>query len=312
MAFTQTATIPALVRQYWETRFLMRVNPKFVYNQFGQKGRVPKNGGSLVNWTRYYNLTAATTALSEGYNPTAASLSAATLQASCLQYGNVVQISDFIEETGLDNDIVGSAVDILGDNAGNSIDQIVRDILIAGISANAIFASAVVARNSLAVTDVLTVKDIRRAVRKLKRNDAKPFADGKFVGILHPDVTYDLQGDTNWTSIHTYTDAALAGQYNGEAGSIYGVRILETTNAPVLVNSGSASTEVYENVFLGQEAYGVSNFHDLQIIIKKSDNNDTSNPLNMYGTVGWKAGFAAKVLNSNFAQLVESASNSAS
>lgn len=312
MAFTQTATIPALVRQYWETRFLMRVTPQFVYNQFGQKGRVPKNGGSLVNWTRYYNLTAATTALSEGYNPTAASLSAATLQASCLQYGNVVQISDFIEETGLDNDIVGSAVDILADNAADSIDQIVRDVLVAGISANAIFASGVVARNSLAPTDVLTVKDVRRAVRKLKRSDAKTMADGNFIGIIHPDVAYDLQGDTNWVNAHTYTQPGAENLYNGEVGKLYGVRFLETTNAPVLVNSGSANTEVYENIFLGKEAYGVSDFHDLQIIIKKSDNNDTSNPLNMYGTVGWKAGFATKVLNSNFAVMVESGSNSAS
>ena len=37
---------------------------------------------------------------------------------------------------------------------------------------------------------------------------------------------------------------------------------------------------------------------DKYIYVKNPTDSDTSNPLNLYSTIGWRATFAAKVLNS--------------
>ena len=82
----------------------------------------------------------------------------------------------------------------------------------------------------------------------LKKDNAPEYDSGGYVGIIHPDVTYDLQGDSNWVDAHKYVDSGIKAIYNGEVGKLYNVRFLETSNAKIEVNSGSANTEVYRTL----------------------------------------------------------------
>lgn len=246
--------------------------------------------------------TAKITALTEGTDPTPAGLSASLVSATISQYGNFEQVTDILSLTAIDNTIA-AAVDILGKEAALTIDTLIRNVVTAGTSIY--YASGVADRTSLIPTNVATVKDIRYVVKKLKGANAKPMSGkGAFMATIHPDVAYDLEGDTNWMYIVQYTTAGVERIYNGEVGKLYGAKFLETTQTPVLTNSGSAGTEVYQSTFFGEQAFGVS---ELQGLTTYVDNPSPRSALRLYGDVGWKAGFCAKILNDNFMYSLESA-----
>ena len=240
------------------------------------------------------------TALTEGTDPTPSGLSTTLISATIAQYGNFEQVSDILDLTAVDT-LVKEVVDVLAYEAALSIDTVIANTLSAG--GTSLIASGVAARNSLVATDVLTVSDIRKAKRELNSFSAMPHTKGKFVATAHPDVIYDLEGDSNWVNAHIYTEKGIDAVYNGEAGELYGVRFVMTQMAPVLTNSGSANAEVYQTHIMGKDFFGVSKLQNLQTYV---DSPSPRSALRLYSDIGWKASFAVKVLNDSFCQRVES------
>jgi hypothetical protein len=84
---------------------------------------------------------------------------------------------------------------------------------------------------------------------------------------------------------------------------MYGVRFVMSQNAEVLTNSGSAGTEVYQTQIMGKGYFGVSHLQNLETYVDSPSRNLV---LRHASDVGWKAAFAAEVLNDSFAVRVES------
>lgn len=300
MAKTTTATLPQPIATYYDQLFLMRSEENFVYKPLGRKGRIPKHEGKTVVWTRFTNPTAKTTALTEGTDPTPTGLSATTVSATVTQYGNYEQVTDLLELTAIDGTIE-EIMEVLAYEAAKTIDTVVRNVVNAGGLVQ--YASGVASQNSLVSTNVVQVADIRKAVRKLSTMGAKPHSGGDYVAIAHPDVIYDLQGDTNWVNAHTYTEKGISGIFSGETGRMYRTRWIETANQSILTNSGSAGTEVYQTMIIGKDFFGVSDLQDLKTYVHSPS---LLSPLELYSDIGWKASFATAVLNDSFAIRLES------
>lgn len=300
MAVTTSATMPQPVQAYYEKRFLMRAEENFIYEQLGTPGRIPANEGKTVVWNRVTNPTAKSTALTEGTDPTPSGLSATLISATVSQYGNFEQVSDILELSAVDT-LIKETIDVLAYEAALSIDTVVVGALSGG--GTALIASGVVARNSLLPTNTVTVADIRKAKRELNTFAATPHTRDRFVATAHPDVIYDLEGDSNWVNAHIYTDKGLDNVFNGEAGELYGVRFMMTQKAPILTNSGSAGTEVYQTHIMGKDFFGVSKLQNLTTYV---DSPSPRSALRLYSDIGWKAAFAVKVLNDSFCQRLES------
>ena len=66
-------------------------------------------------------------------------------------------------------------------------------------------------------------------MRTLKRNNCKPFSDGFYHAIVHPDTVYDLQSDTMWVDVAKYQDKQKVEK--GELGCIHKVKFYESTSA---------------------------------------------------------------------------------
>jgi len=303
VALTTTVTLSEVLQNYYDKRFLMRAEANFVYKQLGRPGVIPKGEGKTVYWTRYTNL-ASTSALTEGTDPTPAGLSATNITATVAQYGNYEQITDLLSLTSIDNSIA-SALDVLATQAAQTID----DAIIAKVKTGgqALYASGVANRTSISATDVVTVSDLRKAKRELDGFNAHPHTGPYYVAVAHPDVIYDLEGDSTWVNAHIYTEKGIANVYNGEAGMIYGIRFMRTTQAPVLTNSGSANTDVYITHIMGKEWFGVSDLQNLRTYVKSPS---PASALELYSTVGWKCSFACAELNPSFCQRLESAASS--
>ena len=92
------------------------------------------------------------------------------------------------------------------------------------------------ARNQIDSTDTLTVNEIRKAVRTLKKAKARPFADDgrrpHYICICSPDAVYDLQNDSLWQDVSKYSGAENI--YSGEIGRLFGVVFVESTEAKVI------------------------------------------------------------------------------
>ena len=294
---------------YYEKRFLMRAEENFVYEQLGMPGRIPKGEGKTVVWNKITNPTVKDTALTEATDPTPAGMSATLVSATLAQYGNYERVSDLLELTAIDG-TVKEIMDALAYEAAKTIDTVIRDAISTGglaIIATAAYSNSAgftPTRNSINADDTFAVSDLRRAVRQLNRMAAKPHTKDRFVAVAHPDVIFDLQGDTNWVNAHIYTEKGINAVYNGEAGELYGTRFIMTQQAPVLTNSGSAGTEVYLTHVMGKEFFGVSKLQNLATYV---DSPSPRSALRLFSYIGWKASFAVKVLNDSFAARVESA-----
>lgn len=292
------------MKTYYSDYLIDNAIPKLVHDQFGQKHPIPKNGGKTIEFRKYSPLPKLTTPISEGVTPDGQSLNMSTIEATVAQYGGYITLSDVLLLTAIDNNLV-QATKLLGAQAGSTLDTITREVLNGGT--NVIFSGGKEAREDLDVSSLLTVDDVKKAVRLLKNQNAEQIS-GAWVGIIHPDIAYDLTNDPAWKDVKTYSDPSDI--YEGEIGKIYGVRFVETTEAKVWAGAGAGGRAVYSTLILGDNAYGVTEISGggLQHIVKQLGSAGTGDPLDQRATAGWKATKVAERLVENYMVRIESGS----
>lgn len=229
------ATLSNDMRTYYKDYLCDNANENLVHDQFGQKHPIPKGNGKTIEFRKYSPLPKATKPLAEGITPDGQELKVSTVTSAVSQYGGWVGIPDMLELTTIDTNMV-QATEILGDQAGRTLDTVTREVLNGGT--NVMYApivkdgvtSTVTARSSLTADSKLSVDIILRAAAKLKNNLAKTI-NGSYVGIIHPFVAYDLMRSEEWMDAHKY--AAPENLFNGEVGKIGNVRFVESNEAKI-------------------------------------------------------------------------------
>ena len=126
------------MKTFYDKELIRMAEPELVHDQFGQKRPIPKNGGKTIEFRKYASLAKATTPLSEGVTPAGLKLDASAITATVSQYGAFIELSDVLMLTAIDNNLV-EAVELLGSQAGRTLDTITRDIITAGT--NVIYAN---------------------------------------------------------------------------------------------------------------------------------------------------------------------------
>lgn len=308
---TGTANLSAEMKTYYDTALIHAAEPKLVHAQFGQKRNIPQGRGKTIEFRKFSQLPKALTPLTEGVTPDGGSMQVTSSTATVNQYGYYVAISDVLELSAIDP-MVQEAVTALGGQAGRTLDTVVREIMNAGT--NVQYAEGqVTSRAALTSEHKLTVKAVKMAVRTLKNANADTI-EGDFIGIIHPDIAFDLTNDPEWKYPHQYVDTKEI--YEGEIGKIAGVRFVETTEAKIFEKAGTASTSggtkpsVYSTLILGANAYGVTEIEGggLRTIIKQKGSAGTADPLDQRSTAGWKAILTAKILSDEYMVRVETGS----
>ena len=299
--------LSAEMKTFYDKVLLREAGPNLVHEQFGQKRDIPRGSGKTIEFRKFNQLPKALTALTEGVTPDGGALDVTSLTSTVAQYGYFVRITDMLDLTAIDNVIV-EAVQLLGSQAGVTMDTIVRNALVSGT--NVMYCpkvaggneTAVTTRGGMDATSQLTVKMVQKAAALLKKNNV-PTINGKYVAIIHPYVAYDLMRDSEWVDAHKY--AQPTNLYTGEIGEIAGVRFVESTEAKVWndsncpqIGSSGKYYSVFATLFLGKNAYGVTEVTGggLQTIVKAKGSGGTSDPLDQRSTVGWKGIRTAKIL----------------
>ncbi len=230
---TVSAGLSNEMRTFYSDYLIDLAEPELVHDQFAQRCPIPKNGGKTIEFRRFDQLPEATEALTEGVTPDGQSLSVSSVQATVRQYGGYVTISDLLDLTAIDNNLL-QATKLIASQAGRTLDTITREVLNSGTNVQ-YAAGQVASRSALYYTDAgtncnLTVEAVKKAVRFLEAQNA-PKIDGYYVGIIHHYCKYDLMSDPNWLSPHQYVDTEHI--YKGEIGELYGVRFVETSRAKI-------------------------------------------------------------------------------
>lgn len=280
---TNDALSPEM-KTFYDMTLIDMASPQLVYDQFGQKRPIPKNGGKTIEFRKFSALPKATTPIVEGVTPTGGALEVTKLEATVEQYGYYIVQSDVLELTSLDNTII-EATKLLGKQAGVTLDTITRDILMAGL--NVSYAGGVTERSQVA--DNITVADVVKIVAKLRAANA-PTINGDYVAIIHPYVAHDLMRDPEWIEAHKY--AQPENLYAGEIGKVGGVRFVQSSEAKIITGG------IFQCLFLGEGAYGVTEITGggLQTIVKQKGSAGTADPLDQRSSIGWKAMKTAEIL----------------
>jgi N4-gp56 family major capsid protein len=249
----------------------------------------------VIEFRKYNPLPKLTTPLTEGVTPDGQNMDMSVVTAEVKQYGGFIELSDVLMLAAIDNNLV-QATKLLGGQAGRTLDTITREVLAGGT--NVQFAEGqVTSREELvggkeSENHYLTVDAVRRGVRFLKKMNAETI-NGSYVGIIHPDVAYDLMSDPKWVNVKSYSDPE--GIYQGEIGKIENVRFVESTEAKIFKSAGSGSRDVYSTLIIGENAYGTTEISGggLEHIVKQLGSAGAADPLNQRGSAGWKATKAA-------------------
>lgn len=293
-----TAGLSPELRTYYGDYLIDLALPEMVHDQFAQKQNIPQGGGKTIRFRQFDTLPELTTPLAEGVTPEGQDITVKTVESTVRQYGGYVTLSDVLQLTAVDNNIL-QATKAIASQAGRTLDTITREVLNAGTvvqyADGSVSSRSALAYTSPSVNHNLTVDAVKKAVRFLESQDA-PKLNGRYVGIIHPHVKYDLMRDPDWKRPNEYGDSANL--YAGEIGELYGVRFVESSRAKVFAGAGASGADVYATLILADDAYGVTEVEGggLEHIVKPLGSAGSADPLNQRSTVGWKGMKTAEIL----------------
>ena len=305
-----TNTLAPELKTFYDTELLENARTEMFYAQFGRKQRLPKNGGTTIEW-RKFNTFDRASELKEGVIPTGQQFGSSSITASISQYGTYTSITDKLEMRAYDN-VILAATEEMGASAAATQETLIRNALLVGT--NVMYCDNVDVNGTVLSTPTspatmgagggssnsdgwarLTPTMVNKAVTKMKK-DRVPRINGKYYAVIHPSVAYDLRQSKEWIEVHKY--AATSEIFNGEIGELHGCRFIEDTFAPILggsyIYSGSTTYKnksdgvTYATYFFGKDGFGIVDPEGggLEMIIHDKD--EIGGPLNQFSTIGYK------------------------
>lgn len=265
MAITTTANLSTDIAAHIKLMYFALRPQLFFDGLCDVKSLDTTSKGASYTWYFTNDLAAATTPLTESSDVTPATVSDSTVTLTLSEYGNAVQTTALIRGTSF-IDVNPTMANIIGYNAGISVDQLAVNALFAGTnvaySTGTSFATTgtEAAENRLATTDNFNGAMVRFATAKLRAGNVNPFGDGLYRGYMHPDTAYDFKGTTggtNWSDPHIYSSPEAI--WNGVVGAFQGVMWVESPRCPIVVDAGNGTggagtVDAYQSIVVGQQA----------------------------------------------------------
>ena len=347
---TTSGTLSAQFRAFFSKELLSYPVQLTILDQFCRKAPVPKNGGNKSITMFRYGVPSVTdvTALTEGTIPaigTSHTLALTSITKGLLQYGHRVTVTDIMRATELFNSVsqatkvtgqnlalwtdavirnvaVGSNLTISGNNVGTALEGggtfDNSDVLVEHYGRPASTAQTYTGLNSDTTTSTVDGPTLLDLMTKLKRNRAPELDAGGYAYVTDPRIARDIMRDTDWLNASNYGNAGKP-LYRGEAGSLYGVKIVTQTNSFVSLGSATAADrgvfnasggggtaaarDIISSFAIGSEALGIpqiSGDSPFAPKIEILDQADKSDPHNQNIIVATKAYFTALRLNPSY------------
>jgi len=272
---------------------------EFHYAKYAVEKSLPRNFGDTINWRRFNKLSVTKAPLTEGTTPSGQSVSGSAVTATIAQYGNVLYFTDLIDLQQLDAVRQEYTIE-LGFQAKESLDEIVRDVLVG--EGSAYYAGGATSFSGLDdySDHSVSIDDFRKIVLGMKRAfiGGNRKAGGKYVALVSPEIMFSLFDDKK---VQNFMDFGRSNSMfaDGMIVEMFGVRFEEVINAPY-VEVDNGSKVAHDSIIIGEEAYAITKLEGagLQVITKGLGSAGVEDPLDQRQSIGWKInGFSAKVLH---------------
>ena len=208
------------------------------------------HNGSGVQFTFYADMAQATSALTENADVTAVALTDSAVTVTLAEYGNAVITSAKVRGTSFLN-VDADAANIVGYNMADSLDKIVSDVVNGGSNVTYVGQTS---RGAITATDNYSAAEGRKAVAQLRTRNAPGWENGNYMAIIHPDVSYDLRGDTAVTDVIQYQLYQEGAPIRaGSIGTFNGIEYIENPRAGLIADGGSSTVDVYQTLIVGRQ-----------------------------------------------------------
>jgi len=306
---TRGSLSQGILQEYLNRKTIENLDKTCKFVQFGEKPTV-QDGYNTIRWAKFTRLTANdVSALTEGVNPDGVDFDATSVTATPTQYGIVVKLSDLTISNTIIPFLKGAA-ERVGVAMAEKIDTAIQASLLSGaihVKYGPTFDRSY--PTDVTSSDKITGASLAKWYAFLKDKGAIPFdEDGSYVAIMDVATHLDLITDTsagNWVDVAKYAQPDKI--FAGEVGKLYGIRIVVSNN----ITTVSSNVTLHPVYVFGKGAYGVANWQNLEILISP-DQPTTSNPLNLYRTIGAKVAFGTAVLQPDALLIVYVATSSIS
>ena len=319
MGTMTTGDISFRTAGYIAAELLKRADPALVMQPFLQVKPIPKNSSQTIKFRRYNALSAATTALTEGVTPSGSSITSTDYEATLVQIGDWVGITDQVADT-YEDPVIMEYTDILAKQAALTVETKLFHIMRAGT--NVYYA------NGSARTDVNTTLTLglqRKITRGFKRQNAglitKKMSSSanmdtvnvkpSFIAFVHPDLEPVIQDMKGFKDVVDYGSMT---PYPTEIGSVGDVRYLTSTVFEKWADAGAAkagsgttmesttgtSADVYPIIYISADCAAVTPLKGASAItpfVKNPGESREGDQLGQRGWIGWKSYFAGLILN---------------
>tara|TARA_B100001057_G_scaffold151071_1_gene151002 strand:+ start:2266 stop:3255 length:990 start_codon:yes stop_codon:yes gene_type:complete len=306
VATTTYSNLSQRTNAFAAKEMLAHAEPIACLSKFGMIKPMPKNKANTIKFRRPVPLAVATTPLTEGTPPTSQALSYEDVTVALSQFGNVVEITDVVNDLAEDPVLKDSAM-MCGEQAMETIETLMWGVIRGGT--NVVYANGS-ARS--AVNSVITLNKQRAITRTLKNNRGKKITNmlsssvkygteavaAAYIAFAHTDLEADIRGLAGFTPTEKY-GSMQALPY--EIGKVEDVRYILTPvldsfanaggTAGSMVSTGGSAADVYPIVYVAKDAYGHVALKGAEAITPTIINPgqlDKSDPLGQKGMVGWK------------------------
>ena len=310
---------------YAVAEMLKHAEPILVLQKFGMNKTIPTNRTDTIKFRRPVPLGPSTTPLTEGVTPTSQRMSYEDVTVTLEQYGNVIEITDKVDDVSEDP-VLKDAAMLSGEQAASTVEKVLYGELIGGT--NVYYANGS-SRN--AVNEKISLGLQRKITRSLKAQKAAKITrilsgsvhyntrpvEAAYIAFSHTDLESDIRGMAGFIPVAEYGNRQpLCPE---EIGSVEDVRYIlspelaafENAGSSTLngmISSGGTNTDVYPVIYVGKESYGCTVLKGKSALEPTVINPNTpskSDPLGQRGFVGWKTWFAGVRLNETWMMRAE-------
>ena len=331
------------INAVFQQTFLRRAQQVCPYLTGTVPGTLNKQQGtSTIKWRRIEQLSPSTSALSEltGAYTLMGGRSSVTptftdVLTTVSKYGQFYIVNEEVDLFN-PNGTTNQLVETLGESAGRSLNQLMRDTSEGSLTQVPV--NNVASKGAVIAT--IATGDLNYVVNKLARNSARTFTGmssgaleqstvpilSSYWGFCHPDVAVDIAALTGFVSVERYAQQVqiAVGEFGYYSLAGRGIRFVMSEDASVTSGGGGATTtprnngtnaDLYAVPIYGQDclgSVGLGKRHTdgtfkagdttggWELIHHKRGSAGTGDPYNEIETIAYKFWFAAAILNSNW------------
>ena len=284
MAYTQQSSLNTAGTVAFDKRMYFALRPQLHHDQVATVRPVATHQGGSVKFTLRDDLTAATSTLTETTDPTPVAMGDSQVEVTLAEYGNVINTTALARGTDY-SAVDADAANLIGYNAGISLDTIARDVLVGGTNVKF---EGQATQGAITASDTYAAASVREVVAGLRGDNVMPFVGTTYIGMIHPDQSVDLRAETGaagWAE--PVNNTAGDRRWQGIVGVFEGVSWIETPRVKLIADGGATTVDVYQSLILGQECLAKAFSSSESAAVPQVRRGPVTDSLMRFHPVGW-------------------------